>query len=321
MEQPTFVGIDVSKDSLSIFVWGQPEVVEIANQADAIMQWLSSLPSQALIGLESTNTYHRLVAGLCVSTGRTVYLLQPRDMQSYRRTVSPRGKTDSIDAQVLARYIRHEHDSLRPWKPPTREQELLDGYLATRAFCAGQRASLGQVRKSNSAVAKILKEVEIAMDKAVKALDQVIQATAKRTPELMKGYTRMQSIDGIGPLNAAALGNMFSKYDFETVDAVVAYVGLDPRPLESGKFKGRRKLTKRGPSEIRRLLYNAAMAGAKPGKAWEATKEAYLKRGLPKIAVGCIIARKILRIAWILWKREGETFEPSRIVAPMLKAA
>lgn len=321
MEQPTFVGIDVAKDALAIFVWGQHEVIEIANEADAIMQWLSGLPSQALIGLESTNTYHRLVAGLCVSTGRTVYLLQPRDMQSYRRTVSPRGKTDSIDAQVLARYIHHEHDTLRPWKPPTREQELLDGYLVTRAFCAGQRASLGQVRKTNPAVAKILKEVEAAMDRAMKALDQVIQTTAKRTPELSEGYTRLQTIDGIGPLNAAALGNMFSKHDFKTADAVVAYVGLDPRPLESGKFKGRRKLTKRGPSEIRRLLYNAAMAAVKPGKAWEATREAYLRRGLPKIAIGCIIARKILRTAWILWKKAGETFEPSRVVAPILKAA
>lgn len=321
MEQLTFVGIDVAKDTLAICIWGKPEVIEIANQARAIEQWLSSLPAQARIGLESTSTYHRLVASMCVSNGHTVYLLQPRDMQSYRRTVSPRGKTDVIDAQVMARFVSREHENLRPWKPPTKEQVQLNAHLATRAFCAGQRASLGQVRKTNPEVAKILKETEAAMDKAIKALDKAIQKLAKRTAELADGYSRLQSIDGIGPLNAAALSNIFSKCDFKSSDAAVAFMGLDPRPMESGKYRGRRRLSKRGPSEVRRLLYNGAMAGAKPGKAWEAVRESLLQRGIPKIAAHCIIARKILRTAWIIWNKPGAIFDASRITVALPKAA
>ena len=37
-------------------------------------------------------------------------------------------------------------------------------------------------------------------------------------------------------------------------------MGLDVRVRDSGTFRGRRKLTKKGDPEVRRLLYNAAMA-------------------------------------------------------------
>ena len=37
------------------------------------------------------------------------------------------------------------------------------------------------------------------------------------------------------------------------------------RTKDSGKHKGRRKLTKKGDPEYRRLLYNAAMAATKTG--------------------------------------------------------
>lgn len=321
MKPLTFIGIDVSKGTLAIWIWGQFKVIEIANKAEAILKWLATLPEQALIGMEPTSTYHSLVANLCVASGHTVFLLQPRDMCHYRRTVSPRAKTDRLDAEVLARYVSREYESLRPWKAPTEEQRLLDVYLSARAFSARQRTALDQLSKACPDVSEILNVVHEAMNKAITAFDRLIQKTAKRTPELADGYERIQAIDGVGPLVGAALGNLFSKYDFESSDAVVAFVGMDPRPMESGKFKGRRKLSKRGPSEIRRLLYNGAMAGSQEGKAWEALKAARVRRGDSKIAANCIVARKILRTAWAIWNRPGTTFEISKVAMPELKAA
>lgn len=321
MKPLTFIGIDVAKHTLAIWLWGRFEAIEIANKAEAIMDWLATLPEHALIGMEPTSTYHTLVANLCVTSGHTVFLLQPRDMHSYRRTVSPRGKTDRLDAQVLARYISREHENLRPWKPPTDEQRLLDVYLSARAFSVNQRTALHQLRAATPDVSEVLKAIHEAMDKAIAAFDRLIQKTAKRTAELADGYERLQTIDGVGPILGAALSNVFSKYDFESSDSVVAFAGLDPRPMESGKFKGRRKLSKRGPSELRRLLYNGSMSGSISGKAWEPLKSERLRRGDSKIEANCIVARKILRTAWAIWNKPGETFQVTKVARPVQKAA
>ena len=59
-----------------------------------------------------------------------------------------------------------------------------------------------------------------------------------------------------------AFTELFSRVSFSRSDAVIAYLGLDPRPCDSGPRRGRRRLSKRGPAELRRLLYNAARSAA-----------------------------------------------------------
>ncbi|GJL55872.1 MAG: hypothetical protein NPIRA02_30040 [Nitrospirales bacterium] len=55
---------------------------------------------------------------------------------------------------------------------------------------------------------------------------------------------------------------------FRNADAVVAFTGLGPRAKDSGQKSGCRRLSKRGPAELRRLLLNAAMSAVKP-KVWK----------------------------------------------------
>lgn len=318
MEQIAFVGIDVAKDTLAISIWGKEEVIEIHNRLDAIQKWLVSLPEKAHIGLESTGSYHRLVAGLCVSSGRTVHLLQPRDMSNYRRTVAPRGKTDAIDAQVIARFVAREHASLRSWTPPTPDQDRMDSLLKTRAFCSRQRSSLNQVREAKDSVEGILAEVEKAMTKAIASIDRQIKQLVKKIPEMANGCARLETIDGVGPVIAAALGNTLCKHDFKDSQALIGYIGLDPRPMESGKYKGRKRLSKRGPAELRRLLYLAAMTGVR--KSWKERFETLLAKGLPRIAALCAVARKIISVAWAIWNKAGAVFDPQKVV-PKQKAA
>jgi hypothetical protein len=51
----------------------------------------------------------------------------------------------------------------------------------------------------------------------------------------------------------------------ENADAFVAFTGLDPRPDDSGQHHGKRRLSKRGPTELCRLLYLAALSGSSLG--------------------------------------------------------
>ena len=77
------------------------------------------------------------------------------------------------------------------------------------------------------------------------------------------------------------------------------------RVRDSGKQRGRRKLTKKGDPEVRRLLHNAAMAASRQ-PAWNATYQRYRARGLKTTQALVILARKLARIAFSLMKNRAE---------------
>ena len=115
---------------------------------------------------------------------------------------------------------------------------------------------------------------------------------------------RLRRIVGI------SLTTTLERVVFRKADAFVAFIGLDPRAKDSGCKAGRRRLSKRGPAELRRLLFNAAMATIKT-TVWKPIYEAYRNQGLSTTASSVIIAPKIARAAWSI-HHFRTTFHPER---------
>ena len=117
-----------------------------------------------------------------------------------------------------------------------------------------------------------------------------------------------QSMPGIGPLNALALATCYNRGDFRNSDQFVAFLGLDVRVRDSGKLRGKLKLTKRGDPEMRRLLYNAAMSFARDPR-YKPLYERLRERGLSSTAAYVILARKLVRVTFTLMAKDIE-FDP-----------
>jgi transposase len=108
-----------------------------------------------------------------------------------------------------------------------------------------------------------------------------------------------------------ALSDLFDRVTFDNPDKAVAFIGLDPRPGDSGDHRGKRHITKRGSSELRRLLNNAAMAAART----DLRKPDYgrsRQRGLAATEALCELARRLLRTAWAPDRHQQE-FDPGRV--------
>jgi len=97
----------------------------------------------------------------------------------------------------------------------------------------------------------------------------------------------------------------YHRGDFRSADSFVAFMGLDVRVRESGRYRGQRKLTKKGNPEIRRLLFNAARAGAKTAQ-WQPYYESLRGRGLTTTAAAVAISRKIAKLAFALMRDQTE---------------
>ena len=100
---------------------------------------------------------------------------------------------------------------------------------------------------------------------------------------------------------------------FANADAFIAYLGLDVRLRESGRYKGKRKLTKHGEPELRRLLWLAGKP-ATQYPPFAAYRDAQLAKGLSKTAARVVLARKLARVAFAML-RDGTDFRRQPVAA------
>lgn len=303
-----YIGVDIAKDTLVVAHVGSSGVTTLANEPNALRAWLAELPDGLCLGLESTGGYHRLLAGLAHARGLTVYLINPRDVRHYARALGRRAKTDRVDAEVLARYLAQEHGVLHPWQPPTPAQERITQLLRRRAKLVVAR---GMLRASLAGLKVLEAERDTLLDQLAtlqRAMEREVERAVQTLPQGAEQMTRLRSIPGIGRLSGAALTELFSRLSFTRSDAAIAYAGLDPRPHDSGQRHGRRRLSKRGPAELRRLLYNAAMSAAHT-QTWKPFYERQRTKGLSSTAALVVLARKLLRVAYAVQKY-GTRFDP-----------
>lgn len=306
------IGVDVAKDAVVVACAAQSfPVHSVTNQRAPLLAWLKSLPAGSRIGMESTGGYHELLADLAHAQGHVVFLLNPLDTKHYARAMGNRAKTDRVDAELIARLIAQEHTRLRPYAPPTANQRKLDRMIRRRAKIVRIKSSLTLTMGNLSGFTAELKAVLRKLDALIAKIDSAMSAIAAHSPQHEETQQRLQTIAGVGPVVGMALTNTLERVPFRNADAFVAFTGFDPRANDSGNKVGRRRLSKRGPAELRRLLFNAAMAAVK-SKAWKPVYEHHRAKGWSTTAALVIIARKIARAAWSIHHYHS-TFDPERI--------
>jgi transposase len=304
----TFVGCDVSKDWIDVQVLYPALRRRVQNMPGALQRLARELPPGSRVGMEATGTMHELLARELVAAGHTVYVLNPRWVRAYARSLGLRGKTDRADALLIARYLAAEARHLHPYCPPSPEQAELRTLLLRRLELVKLKTAL---RQSLGTEARALLKQFNALRREV---ERRIGALIAANPEWHRLAQRLRTIPGVGPIVVAHLVQVLTRFPFGAAEAFVAHTGTDPRPEDSGTRKGRRRLTHHGDRALRHVLFLAALAACKL-PAWHALYEAQRRKGLPSTAALIVLARKIARIAFHLFKT-GESYDPTRLSAP-----
>lgn len=299
------IGVDVGKSELVCAHHGERSLETIANEPAAIRRWLRGLPEGACLAVEATNTFHMKLVELAHQRGLAVYLVNGYQLTNYRKSVGTRAKTDACDARLLARFLHHEKEQLRRWTPPSKAYRRVQTLLHRRARLVQAKsalqqsfAGLGELQSSARAVVRRMDHLEQLIHKRLRQ--------AAREAGWWPDVRRVQQIEGIGPINAIALVMSFHRATFRSSDSFVAFLGLDVRPRDSGTQRGERKLTKQGPAELRRLLYNAAMAARRHSPHWHALYEHHRSKGLATTQALVILARKLARVAFALMRNQSQ---------------
>jgi len=118
----------------------------------------------------------------------------------------------------------------------------------------------------------------------------------------------------LGPKTVAVLRAELGEVDrFARTDQAVAYAGMDIKIKESGKWKGKAKLSKCGSGLLRQMLYLAAIRSIRlEESAFGAYYHHLVKRGLKKMSALMAVMRKLVTVATHLMKT-GEDYDPGKV--------
>jgi transposase len=149
----------------------------------------------------------------------------------------------------------------------------------------------------------ILLEIEYLISQIEKA-DEFISRLEKDMEDCLAEipYSRsILSIKGIGIVTVAGLiGEVGDFRKFDTRSEIMKIAGLDLYEISSGKHKGQRRISKRGRSLIRKLLFFASINVVKSKGIMNKEYQQKLDRGVPKMKALIAISRKLLGLIFAL---------------------
>ncbi len=301
------LGVDVAKEWLDLCDGTAHQRID--NTDADIRAYFDRQASHMQIAIEPTNRYHIRFMQHALAAGHHVYLVDAYKLSRYRDAIGVRAKTDIADAQLLLRYLQAEGTHLQPYLPVPEAVQHLNDLLRARGKLAKERASIRQSLGWIATLRASLETLLASLDQAMRDIDKQLEACLEQAG-YQSDYKRCQRIPGVGPVVSTALVSTYHRGPFRKADAFIAYLGIDIRVRESGKHTGQRKLTKKGNAEIRRLLFNGAMAGARTSY-WRDYYDRLRQRGLSSTAAYVAVGRKIARIAFALMRDQSD-FVPER---------
>jgi len=156
------------------------------------------------------------------------------------------------------------------------------------------------IREGLSAIVKeiqhLINEMS-AQNDFIEEIEKDISLMLEKIPYSKK----IMSIKGIAEISTAGLiGEIANFEDFDNSAEIEKLAGLNLFEISSGKRKGQKRISKRGRSLLRKLLYFAALNVIKNDGIFREKYQEFLERGKPKNQALIAIARKLLRVVFAL---------------------
>ncbi len=302
----TFVGIDVAKDKLDIFIDTTGEHFIVSNDAKgfaSIRRRLKPL-NITLIVLEHSGRYERRCALDLMDAGFTVAIVNPRQSRDFARAINWMAKNDAIDARLLAEFARRIQPRPSERTPKNRAELVAPATRLRRDELVGRRRQLVQMRGAESArlLQAQAKSVTRSIEKNLKQLDGQIQSLERRIAALIendddwRGKARLlQTIPGVGPVVASTLIAELPELGKINRQEIAALVGLAPFDRESGKWKGKRSCFG-GRAQVRSALYMAVITAKRCNPIIQALAQRLHDAGKAFKVVMIACMRKLLTI-------------------------
>jgi len=320
------IGIDISMDTfvcrVGIITADQRTKVGphkvFKNNITGIRQFHKFARSQQLEGvlqyflMEATGVYHEALAYYLKSQGARVIVVQPNKAKHFAKTLTIKSKTDPIDAHMLTQMGLEKR--LSEWEPPSelmKELKLLTReHLALKELRTDAKnrihAKAHPFKPGKDTIKRLKQQVRL-YDRQLKEIKNNIQHLLQSCPKTWAKIENILTVNSIGLMTIAkvlAETNAFAL--IRNGKQLTSYAGLDVVLRESGKYRGKTIISKKGNHHLRQSVYMPAISAIKSNKQMKAYYDRMIERGKPKKAGVVAVARKLLLLIYYLWTNETQ---------------
>lgn len=294
----TFVGIDVSKDRLDLWLEPLKRFEQASNDAagwTAVIDLLNSLgiePAGLVVAFEATGGYEAGLRQALLEAGFEVRRVNPLRVRLYARSLGRNAKNDRIDARVITRYAEVA-DTAPEILDPARERlaeqvchrrRLVDEHVAVSNQTGTLRCKLLQAQNA---------ERLALIERQIEKTDALMLETIGHIPTVAAKLRLLKTLKGVKDVTAITLIALLPELGRLTRRAIAALVGLAPFDHDSGKLKATRSIAG-GRAAVRTVLYMAARAAARSKSPLGDFYNRLVAAGKPKKVATVALMRKML---------------------------
>lgn len=296
-QQPSqWVGIDVSKGTLDVYLRPNGEGFQVANQASGIAELVRRLQAFEIeqVIVESTGGLELEVAQALQDAGIALSIINPRQGRDFAKASGKLAKTDRIDAAVLA----HFGEAIQP--PITVLASDQDRALQDAVTRRRQLVEMLSAEKNRRASlrAKMREHIERHigwLEEEIKQLDEEIEQLSQTQAQWQSNIMLLKSVPGVGPVIATTLVAALPELGRVSDKRISALVGVAPFNRDSGKFRGNRTIWG-GRANVRAVLYMGTLKAVRHNPTLKAFYDRLLGQGKAKKVALIACMHKLLRI-------------------------
>lgn len=319
------IGVDVSKETLAVCERCEKEkrFYDLNNNKKEIAKWAKKLKRadyQGKIVMESTGRHHLVLAVALKDEGLDVRVINPLLSKKYASSSVHKVKTDRRDSEMLSQVALCEERLPETFHLENREI-LLKKKISLVAMLDKElqkmKASIKEFDASAQELGFELTVCDREIMEAIKALGKKKEKMEKEIKLMMEEnqsaeVERYATIPGVSLYGAAVFTLFFSPEHNLSPKQWISFSGLDVTVRESGHWKGKGKLTKRGNCYLRKRLYQAAWGAIMNNEDFKAYYDLLRKEGKKYIEALTVIVRKLIIIMFNLSLNKNN-FDPCKL--------
>lgn len=319
MKFKEFIGIDVSKSDIDVFIRFKKLHTKFKNNESGykeMIEWIKANvecnPEDILFAFEHTGLYSLHLSLFFHEKQYNFTIISGLEMK--RSLGIARGKSDKADAKSIAEYAYEKKEKLRLYQMPSTTILKLRRLSSYRERLVKERAAfkarLGEYETfldqgEDDVLFESHKKMIAFFDEQIKKIEDEMDRLITEDQELKKQFDLITTIKCVGPQTALMMIILTGGFTlFEKWRKFASYAGTAPFPNESGTFKGRTKTSHLANKRIKALLNCCAVSAIQYNPEMKLYYQRRVEEGKNEMSTINIVRNKLLSRIFAVVQRE-----------------
>jgi transposase len=298
------LGIDISKSTFDVALLLNNKVKKkkFHNNEKGfteLKQWLKNKEIDIVhTCMEATGGYEAKLAQYLYNNNFKVSVINPARIKGFSMCKLSRVKTDKADCELIAYFCKAMKPDL--WQPtPLHIQELQQWVRRLDSLIANKNQEKNRLDEANNLIANNISNHIDFLDKQIKEIEVHISNHIRDHKDLNDKNKLLASIPGVGEKTISVILAFLNVSNFNSAKQVAAFVGLNPKPKQSGSsIRGVGRISKTGNADLRKAFYMPAIVAIKHNPVIKDFGQRLSILGKSKMVIVIAAMRKLLHIIY-----------------------